>query len=85
MTANTLFEVARAKGFPGGTMTSSPASTACTTWATRVGRAHSRQALKPDGTLMLVEPFAGDDLEDNLNPVGRLYYAASTMVCAPTP
>ena len=32
---------------------------------------------------MLVEPFAHDDLEDNLNPVGRMYYAASTMVCTP--
>jgi hypothetical protein len=32
----------------------------------------------------MVEPFAGDKLEDNLNPVGRLYYSASTMVCVPT-
>jgi hypothetical protein len=32
---------------------------------------------------MLVEPFAQDELEDNLNPVGRLFYAASTMVCTP--
>ena len=36
--------------------------------------AHVRQALKPDGTWMIVEPMAGDRLEDNLNPVGRLYY-----------
>jgi len=33
---------------------------------------------------MIVEPMAGDTLEDNLNPVGRIYYAASTMVCVPT-
>jgi len=33
---------------------------------------------------MIVEPMAGDTLEDNLNPVGRLYFAASTMVCVPT-
>jgi hypothetical protein len=33
---------------------------------------------------MIVEPMAGDRLEDNLNPVGRIYYAASTMVCVPT-
>jgi hypothetical protein len=46
--------------------------------------AHVRQSLKPDGTWMVVEPMAGDRLEDNLNPVGRLYYAASTMVCVPT-
>jgi 2-polyprenyl-3-methyl-5-hydroxy-6-metoxy-1,4-benzoquinol methylase len=46
--------------------------------------AHVRQSLKPDGTWMIVEPIAGDRLEDNLNPVGRLYYAASTMICVPT-
>ncbi|HZU88721.1 MAG TPA: SAM-dependent methyltransferase, partial [Stellaceae bacterium] len=45
---------------------------------------HVRQTLKPDGCWMIVEPAAGDRLEDNLNPVGRLYYAASTMVCVPT-
>ena len=33
---------------------------------------------------MIVEPMAGDKLEDNINPVGRLYYAGSTMVCVPT-
>jgi 2-polyprenyl-3-methyl-5-hydroxy-6-metoxy-1,4-benzoquinol methylase len=46
--------------------------------------AHVRSLLKPDGTWMVVEPMAGDRLEDNLNPVGRLYYAASTMICVPT-
>ncbi|WP_037283872.1 class I SAM-dependent methyltransferase [Rubellimicrobium mesophilum] len=46
--------------------------------------AHIRQALKPDGTWMVVEPAAGDRLEENLNPVGRLYYSASTMICVPT-
>jgi len=45
---------------------------------------HVRRSLKPDGSWMIVEPMAGDRLEDNLNPVGRLYYAASTMVCVPT-
>jgi hypothetical protein len=34
-----------------------------------------------DGTLLLVEPYANDHLADNLNPVGRLYYAASTLIC----
>jgi SAM-dependent methyltransferase len=38
---------------------------------------------KPDGTVMIVEPFANDTLQDNLNPLGRLFYAASTMVCIP--
>jgi SAM-dependent methyltransferase len=46
--------------------------------------AHVRGALKPDGTLMVVEPFAHDTLEDNLNPVSRLYYCFSTMICTPT-
>jgi SAM-dependent methyltransferase len=44
---------------------------------------HAQQALKPGGTVMLVEPFAGDKLDDNLNPVGRLFYAASTCICTP--
>ena len=43
-----------------------------------------RAALKPGGSLMIVEPMAGDTLKDNLNPVGRMFYAASTMVCVPT-
>ncbi len=41
------------------------------------------QALAPGGTCMLVEPFAGDSVTDNLNPVGRYYYAISTLVCTP--
>ncbi|HSO99572.1 MAG TPA: class I SAM-dependent methyltransferase [Solirubrobacteraceae bacterium] len=45
--------------------------------------AHVRQTLDPDGTWMIVEPFAGDRLEDNLNPVGRVFYGASTLVCTP--
>jgi len=45
--------------------------------------AHIRKTLKPDGTLMLVEPLAGDTLKDNLNPVGRIYYAFSTNICFP--
>ena len=39
--------------------------------------------LKSDGHVMVVEPFADDRLENNLNPVGRVYYGASTMVCVP--
>lgn len=46
--------------------------------------AHVRQSLKSDGACMIVEPMASDDLKDNLNSVGRLYYSASTMVCVPT-
>jgi hypothetical protein len=45
--------------------------------------AHIRDSLKPDGTFLLVEPFANDELADNLNPIGRLFYSASTMICTP--
>lgn len=42
---------------------------------------HAHKSLAPDGSVMLVEPFAHDKVEDNFNPVGRLYYAGSTMLC----
>jgi SAM-dependent methyltransferase len=45
--------------------------------------AHVKQSLKPDGTWLLVEPFANDKLEDNLNPIGRVFYSASTLICCP--
>ena len=45
--------------------------------------AHARAALADGGTVMLVEPAAGDRVEDNLNPVGRAYYAGSTFLCTP--
>ncbi len=44
---------------------------------------HVKESLSPDGTWMIVEPFAHDRLKDNLNPVGRVYYGASTMICTP--
>jgi SAM-dependent methyltransferase len=44
---------------------------------------HVRDTLAPDGTWMLVEPFAHDRLEENLNPIGRVFYGASTMICVP--
>jgi hypothetical protein len=46
-------------------------------------RAMSMAASSPDGTWMIVEPFAHDRLDANLNPVGAIYYAASTMICTP--
>ena len=49
----------------------------------RGAAAHVRSALRPDGTWMIVEPFAGDRVADNLNPVSRLFYAASTQICVP--
>ena len=44
---------------------------------------HVREALKPDGTWMIVEPFANDELKDNINPVGRVFYSFSTLLCTP--
>jgi tRNA A58 N-methylase Trm61 len=42
---------------------------------------HAADALAPEGTVMLVEPYASDRVEDSINPVGRMYYAASTTIC----
>ena len=44
---------------------------------------HVLSTLKPDGTWMIVEPNAGDRIEENLNPVGRAYYGFSTLLCTP--
>ena len=78
------FEVATAKTFDGRCSTSSPSSTACTTSATRSARwPHVREHLAAGGTILIVEPMAGDDVEDNLNPVGAAYYGFSTLLCTP--
>ncbi len=85
VTANTHFEVALASDFPGKDLDLVTFFDCLHDMGDPVGAArHVRQTLKPDGTWMIVEPAAGDRLEDNLNPVGRLYYAASTMICVPT-
>jgi hypothetical protein len=44
---------------------------------------HVRESLTEDGTWMIVEPYAGDTVADNLNPVGRVYYSFSTFLCVP--
>jgi SAM-dependent methyltransferase len=44
---------------------------------------HAKKALKPDGSCMIVEPFSNDSIENNLNPVGRAFYAFSTQLCIP--
>jgi hypothetical protein len=44
---------------------------------------HVRETLAPDGAWMIVEPFANDRVEENLNPVGRVFYGASTVICTP--
>jgi hypothetical protein len=45
--------------------------------------AHIRRSLASDGTWLLVEPMAGESLDDNANPVGRIFYSASTFICTP--
>lgn len=50
----------------------------------RSASAHVLQSLKPDGTWLIVEPYANQDVKDNLNPVGRIFYSASTMICVPS-
>jgi 2-polyprenyl-3-methyl-5-hydroxy-6-metoxy-1,4-benzoquinol methylase len=83
--ANTRFEVALADAFPGEDLDLVTCFDCLHDMGDPVGAArHVRRTLKPDGCWMIVEPAAGDRLQDNLNPVGRLYYAASTMVCVPT-
>ncbi len=80
---NTRFEVAAAKDFP-GTYDLIAFFDCLHDMGDPAGAAkHVRQALKPDGTWMIVEPFAHDQLSANLNPVGRIYYAASTFICTP--
>src|SRR5207248_5100600 len=77
------FEVAAATDYP-EPMTLSRSSTACMTWAIPWPPLATCATHWPrDGTWMLFEPAASDRVEDNLNPVGRPYYAVSTMVCAP--
>ena len=85
VSANTSFEAAGAADFPGAGFYDLVACfDALHDMGDPVGVArHIRAALAPDGTFMAVEPRAGDRLEDNMNPVGRLYYAASTMICTP--
>lgn len=78
------FEVAHAKNFPGSDFDLIAFFDCLHDMGDPVGAARfARRALKHDGTLMLVEPFAGEKLEDNINPIGRVYYNASTMVCTP--
>ncbi|MEZ4867611.1 MAG: class I SAM-dependent methyltransferase [Caldilineaceae bacterium] len=83
--ANVRFEAGLAKSFPGTGYDLICMFDCLHDMGDPVGAAkHIREALAPDGTLMVVEPMAGDRLEDNLNPLGRLSYAASTLICVPT-
>ena len=78
------FEVASAKSFPGSDYDLVTVFDCLHDMGDPVGAsAHVRESLKGDGTWMIVEPFANDRLEDNLNPVGRVFYSASTFICTP--
>jgi SAM-dependent methyltransferase len=82
---NVRFEVSAAKTFPGTGYDVVAFFDCLHDMGDPVGAArHVRQALAPDGTWLLVEPFAHDQVEDNLNPVGRLFYSVSTLVCTPS-
>jgi SAM-dependent methyltransferase len=78
------FEVAKAKDFPGKDYDFVAVFDCLHDMGDPIGAAaHVRQSLAKDGTWMIVEPFANDELKDNLNPVGRVYYSFSTLLCTP--
>jgi SAM-dependent methyltransferase len=79
------FAVATAKEIPGREYDLAASFDSLHDMGDPVGAArHILQALAPDGTWLLVEPYANDRIEDNLNPIGRIYYAASTLLCTPS-
>ena len=78
------FEVAKAKDFPGRDYDLVAVFDCLHDMGDPVGAAtHVRRSLAPNGTWMIVEPFANDRLQDNLNPVGRVMYSFSTLLCTP--
>lgn len=78
------FEVASSKEFPGSGYDLVTFFDCLHDMGDPVGAArHVKSVLKEDGTWMIVEPFANDNTVDNLNPVGRVFYSASTLVCTP--
>ncbi|HKW56143.1 MAG TPA: methyltransferase domain-containing protein [Candidatus Acidoferrum sp.] len=84
MADRVTFAVAKAKEFPGQGYDFVAVFDCLHDMGDPVGAAsHVRQSLAADGTWMIVEPFAKDELKDNLNPVGRVYYSFSTLLCTP--
>jgi len=78
------FAVASAKDFPAGNYDLVAFFDCLHDMGDPVGAStHVRTTLAPDGAWMIVEPFANDKVEDNLNPIGRVFYSASTMICTP--
>jgi SAM-dependent methyltransferase len=84
LTERVKFDVAKAKDYPGKGYDFVAFFDCLHDMGDPEGAArHVLQTLAADGAWMIVEPFANDKLEDNLNPIGRVYYAASTMLCTP--
>jgi SAM-dependent methyltransferase len=82
---NITFKVGNAKNFPGTDYDLIAFFDCLHDMGDPVGAcSHTVKALKPDGTCLLVEPFANDTLEENMNPVGRAFYSFSTMLCTPS-
>ncbi len=82
--ANIEFEVAAAQDFSGSDFDFACIFDALHDMGDPVGAArHIRQALKPDGTFMVVEPLAGDALAENMNPISQIFYSFSTTICVP--
>src|SRR5437868_8732118 len=82
--ARVNFDVSKAKEFPGTNYDFVAVFDCLHDMGDPIGAAaHVRQSLANDGTWMIVEPFANDQLKDNLNPVGRVYYSFSTLLCTP--
>ena len=78
------FEVNNAKGYPGKNYDFVAVFDCLHDMGDPIGAAgHVRQSLSKDGTWMIVEPFAKDQLKDNFNPLGRMYYSFSTLLCTP--
>ena len=78
------FEVAKAKDYPGRDYDFVTFFDCLHDMGDPAGAStHVHSTLKKDGTWMIVEPFAGDKLEDNLNPIGRAFYGASALICTP--
>jgi 2-polyprenyl-3-methyl-5-hydroxy-6-metoxy-1,4-benzoquinol methylase len=81
---NCRFEVASAKDYPGAGYDLVTVFDALHDMGDPAGASrHVLQSLAAEGSWMIVEPYAGDRVEENLNPVGRAYYAASTLICTP--
>jgi ubiquinone/menaquinone biosynthesis C-methylase UbiE len=84
LSGNVTFDTASAKGFPGKNYDLVTVFDCLHDMGDPVGAAkHIREALAPDGTWMIVEPYANDELKDNMNPVGRVFYSFSTLLCTP--